>query len=788
MYVRLLSCTTRTSATIAWRNRTSADTLSTLSHFRRAAELTHPLVVDGWFREISEQWPGDGTAGQAMTLRVKKILHTEKSLFQDVLVFESTDHGNVLVLDGAIQCVERDEFSYQEMIAHLPLASHPNPEKVLVIGGGDGGVLREVLKHPSVKSATLCDIDEAVPRVSKLYLPKMAAGYDDPRVTLFIGDGFKFLDDYKNEFDVIITDSSDPVGPANSLFQKPYFQLLKESLREGGTISTQGECIWLHLPLINDLMSMSRGLFAKAEFGWTSIPTYPSGTIGFVVATKDGSRDLRTPLRDLKNCRYWSPAVHRQAFTLPAFAQAVVDKSLTKPAPEGTTPKKVLLLGSGFVAQPAADYILRRPENSLTIGCRTLSTAQSFASSLSRDAQALAVDASDEASLDAAIKEHDLVISLIPYTQHANVIKSAIKFKKNVVTTSYVSPAMKALHDEAVAAGITVLNEIGLDPGIDHLYAVKTIKEVHETGGKIKGFLSYCGGLPAPASADNPLGYKFSWSSRGVLLALLNSAKLYSQGQIVEVEGKELMKEAKPYFINPAFAFVAYPNRDSTPFREFYNIPEAETVVRGTLRYQGFPAFIKALVDIGFLNESSVEYLAKGIAPLPWAEVTKRALGAQGTDEASLIASIKAKTTFPSESEEQRIVSGLRWIGLFSTTETVEPRGSLLDTLCATLERKMQYEKGERDMVMLQHKFIVEKADGTEETRTSTLLDYGKPTGTGASSMSSLVGLPCGVAAQQVLDSVINKKGVIAPYTWDIVEPLLAGVEAEGITMVEKVL
>ncbi|BGP53001.1 saccharopine dehydrogenase (NADP+, L-glutamate-forming) [Rhodotorula sphaerocarpa] len=749
-----------------------------------AAELTHPLVVDGWFREISEQWPG-----QAMTLRVKKIVHVEKSLYQDVLVFESTDHGNVLVLDGAIQCVERDEFSYQEMIAHLPMASHPNPEKVLVIGGGDGGVLREVLKHPSVKSATLCDIDEAVPRVSKTYLPHMAAGFNDPRVTLFIGDGFKFLDDKKNEFDIIITDSSDPVGPANSLFQKPYFQLLKESLREGGTISTQGECIWLHLPLINDLMSMSRGLFAKAEFGWTSIPTYPSGTIGFVVATLDGKRDLRTPLRDIKNCRYWSKAVHRQAFTLPAFAQAVVDKSLTKAAPENATPKKVLLLGSGFVAQPAAEYVLRRAENSLTVGCRTLATAESFASSLSRDASALAVDAADEASLDAAIKEHDLVISLIPYTQHANVIKSAIKFKKNVVTTSYVSPAMKALEKDAVAAGITVLNEIGLDPGIDHLYAVKTIDEVHRAGGKVKEFISYCGGLPAPESADNPLGYKFSWSSRGVLLALLNSAKLYSKGQLVEVDGKDLMKHAQPYYINPAFAFVAYPNRDSTPFRDFYQIPEAETVVRGTLRYQGFPAFIKTLVDIGFLSESPVDFLGKDATPLAWAEVTKRALGAQAADEASLIAAIKGKTSFPTEAEETRILSGLRWIGMFSQTEKVVPRGNLLDSLCATLESKMQYEKGERDMVMLQHKFVCELADGTTETRTSTLLDYGAPVGSdGPSAMSKLVGVPCGVAVQLVLDGVVAEKGILAPYSMDIVKPIMEALEAEGITMVEKTL
>jgi spermidine synthase len=175
-----------------------------------------------------------------MTLKVEKVLHHEKSQYQDVLIFKSTDYGNVLVLDNVIQCTERDEFSYQEMIAHLALNSHPNPKKVLVIGGGDGGVLREVVKHDCVEDAILCDIDEAVPRLSKQYLPQMAAGLTHAKSTVHIGDGFKFLNDYKNAFDVIITDSSDPEGPAESLFQKSYFQLLHDALREGGVISTQG--------------------------------------------------------------------------------------------------------------------------------------------------------------------------------------------------------------------------------------------------------------------------------------------------------------------------------------------------------------------------------------------------------------------------------------------------------------------------------------------------------------------------------------------------------------------
>ncbi|KAK4700898.1 spermidine synthase / saccharopine dehydrogenase (NADP+, L-glutamate-forming), partial [Phenoliferia sp. Uapishka_3] len=666
----------------------------------------------------------------------------------------------------------------------------PNPVSVLVIGGGDGGVLREVLKHPSVKHAVLCDIDEAVPRVSKAFLPHMAAGFDDPRVTVHIGDGFKFLDDKKAEFDVIITDSSDPVGPANSLFQKPYFQLLKESLKPGGSISTQGECIWLHLPLINDLMTMTRTLFPVAEFAYTSIPTYPSGTIGFVVCTLDETRDLRTPLRDVENVRYWNKDVHRAAFTLPTFAQTVVDASKKPAAVKASgSPKKVLLLGSGFVAQPTADYILRRAENSLTIGCRNISTAQALASSLTGKATAISVDVSDEASLDAAVKEHDLIISLIPYTFHANVIKSAIKFKKNVVTTSYVSDAMKALEPEVIKAGITVLNEVGLDPGIDHLYAVKKIDEVHKAGGKITGFLSYCGGLPAPESADNPLGYKFSWSSRGVLLALGNSARLYSKGDLVEIDGKDLMSHANPYFISPAFAFVAYPNRDSTSFREKYLIPEAKTVVRGTLRYQGFPAFIKAFVDLGFLDETPKEWLSAGAGKdLAWKDVTAKAIGAKDNSESALIEKVLSLATFPSEAEEQRIVSGLRWVGLFSD-EKVTPRGNLLDTLCATLEAKMQYEKGERDMVMLQHKFEIENKDGSTETVTSTLLEFGAPVGSGSpSSMATTVGVPCGIAVQLVLDGVISRVGVLAPYSRDIVDPIMTALELEGITMVEKVI
>ncbi|KAK4163533.1 Saccharopine dehydrogenase [Cladorrhinum sp. PSN259] len=441
----------------------------------------------------------------------------------------------------------------------------------------------------------------------------------------------------------------------------------------------------------------------------------------------------------------------------------------------------VLMLGAGFVTRPTLD-VLSDAGIPVTVACRTLVSAQKLSQGV-KNANPISLDVTDDAALDAEVAKHDLVISLIPYTFHPTVIKSAIRNKKNVVTTSYVSPAMLELDAEAKAAGITVMNEIGLDPGIDHLYAIKTIDEVHKAGGKILSFLSYCGGLPAPEDSDNPLGYKFSWSSRGVLLALRNTGKWCQDGDVVEVQGKDLMKTAKPYFIYPGFAFVAYPNRDSTIYKECYNIPEAQTVVRGTLRYQGFPQFIKVLVDIGFLDESPLDILSK---PVSWKEATQAVIGAPSSSAADLEATILSKASFESEEDKKRIVSGLKWIGLFSD-ETITPKGNPLDTLCATLEKKMQYEENERDLVMLQHKFEIEHADGSRETRTSTLCEFGVPNG--YSAMAKTVGVPCAVAVKQVLSGQISGKGILAPMSWEICEPLMKELEEKhGITMVEKTI
>ena len=209
----------------------------------------------------------------------------------------------------------------------------------------------------------------------------MSSLLSSPKVTIFIGDGFKFLAENRATYNVIITDSSDPVGPAECLFQKPYFQLLYDALTPDGSISTQGECLWLHLPLISELRNMAGSIFPVSEYAYTTIPTYPSGQIGFVVCSKDPTRNLKIPVRTIKDTRYYTEALHQSAFILPDFGRVMLDenrdilpkfgRAAAAANLKGQKTKKVLLLGSGFVARPCAEYIVRNPLNELTIGKRT---------------------------------------------------------------------------------------------------------------------------------------------------------------------------------------------------------------------------------------------------------------------------------------------------------------------------------------------------------------------------------------------------------------------------------
>ncbi|XP_017117467.1 spermidine synthase [Drosophila elegans] len=279
-------------------------------------------LTNGWFSELqAELWPG-----QSFSLKIKELIHKEKSKFQDIQIVETETYGRCLILDGIIQCTARDEFSYQEMISFLPLCAHPNPKKVLIVGGGDGGVAREVVKHPLVEEVHQVEIDDRVVELSKKYLPAMACGFENKKLKLTIGDGFDYMKKHKNEFDVIITDSSDPIGPAVSLFQESYYELMKHALKDDGIVCSQGGSFWLDLDYIKKTMSGCKEHFAKVAYAVTSVPSYPCGHIGFVMGSLNKDQDFVKPKLgkseiDAIDLKYYSSEVHSAAFALPRWVQ-----------------------------------------------------------------------------------------------------------------------------------------------------------------------------------------------------------------------------------------------------------------------------------------------------------------------------------------------------------------------------------------------------------------------------------------------------------------------------------
>ena len=266
--------------------------------------------------------------GQALSLEVEEVLYDGRSKFQEILVFKSRTFGKCLVLDGCIQCTQRDEYCYQEMIANLPLMAHPNPKRVLIVGGGDGGVLREVIKHDCVEHVDLVDIDGDVIEVSKKFLPEMAESYSSPKATVYVADGFQFLKDHKATYDVIITDSSDPDGPAVSLFDKNYYQLVHDALNEGGMTCSQGECMFLDADFIANMVGFCKEVFPHVNYATGYVPTYPTGQMGYLCCAK-GDRNATTPARAMpenvgKTLNYYNEDIHKAAFVLPQFLRRLL--------------------------------------------------------------------------------------------------------------------------------------------------------------------------------------------------------------------------------------------------------------------------------------------------------------------------------------------------------------------------------------------------------------------------------------------------------------------------------
>lgn len=283
--------------------------------------------MDVWFTELQ-------CSGLKITCKVLQMLHRELSPYQEIVVLDTEVFGRMLVLDGAIQATIADEFVYHEMLAHVPLCSHPEPRDVLIIGGGDGGCAREVLRHQGIKSVTQVEIDQRVVEVSRHFLPELAASFDDPRMSVRFEDGIAFVKEREACFDVILVDAPDPVGMAAGLFSGDFYSSIHRALRPDGIFAAQMESPFFNKDLISRVYGSVHGIFPVTRLYLANIPTYPSGLWSFMLGSKQydpalGPADTAETVAN-QGLRYFSPEVQRAAFVLPPFVQALLkqeDKS-----------------------------------------------------------------------------------------------------------------------------------------------------------------------------------------------------------------------------------------------------------------------------------------------------------------------------------------------------------------------------------------------------------------------------------------------------------------------------
>ncbi|NHJ84225.1 MAG: saccharopine dehydrogenase [Asgard group archaeon] len=435
--------------------------------------------------------------------------------------------------------------------------------------------------------------------------------------------------------------------------------------------------------------------------------------------------------------------------------------------------QNVLVLGAGMVSKPLVRYLLDHPKFSVTMASRTLSKAEKIIDG-HNFGKAVSLNVKDNKLLEKLIEESDLTVSLLPYSYHVKVAKLCIKHKKHLITTSYVSDEMKALDAEARNAGIIILNECGLDPGIDHMSAMRIIHNVEERGGKIISFKSTTGALPSFEANNNPFGYKFSWSPRGVLLASRNSARWLEDGKEVFIPGEQLFENYKLQDVPGVGTFENYPNRDSIPYKEIYGLKDAKTVYRGTFRMTGWCETIRKIVALGWLNDESIDDF-KGNT---FGELTRFLIGVNENDDI-----VKETSKFLDLKPYSSVLKRLEWLGLFSDEKLPDNKDNPLDYLNILTLNKMSLDKSERDMVIMHHEFVA-KFPSKNEYLTSTLVSYGIPYGDSA--ISKTVALPAAIAVKMILRQQIDNKGVYIPVIPEIYNPILDELNEMGIKFTEK--
>ena len=436
--------------------------------------------------------------------------------------------------------------------------------------------------------------------------------------------------------------------------------------------------------------------------------------------------------------------------------------------------KKILVLGAGRVARPCVAYLQRSCEYSITIVDTCLENLEKVAGN-DKNTQIVKGNALDEARH--LIRDADLVISLLPASLQPEIARLCIDQGKDYVNAGYATPEMKQLDAEAASAGVLLLCEMGLDPGIDHMSAKRTIDTIHREGGKVLSFRSLCGALPVPESNNNPLGYKLSWSPADLIGACVRPARYLEGKNVVDLPGHFTLKDYRLKNLGSLGWFEEYPNMDSTPYVDLYGIPEAETVYRGTIRYIGWCDLVNRLVDLGYFDNRKID-----IGAVSYADMTCRLACCNPEAGKDIAEVLSVKMGVPSDSV---VIKKMEWLGLLSEEMIPEGVNSARDVLASLFSRHLVWSPGERDIVILQHEYIASfERDNSLKRYISTLVDLGNIEG--VTSIAKTTGLPVGIGADMILKGTFKGlTGIHIPVMPEVYEEVLKELERNGISFVE---
>jgi saccharopine dehydrogenase (NADP+, L-glutamate forming) len=438
--------------------------------------------------------------------------------------------------------------------------------------------------------------------------------------------------------------------------------------------------------------------------------------------------------------------------------------------------KHILVIGAGRSSSALIEYLLQHAaaeDWQVTVADMDIRLAQDKLGS-SANGTAQAFDIRDDEKRRALISKHDLIISMLPAFMHGDVARDCVELGKHMATASYVSSDMKQLDAEAKKKGLLLLNECGLDPGLDHASAMKVIHHIQAQGGEITSFKSYCGGLVAPASNDNPWGYKFSWNPRNVILAGQGTAQWLEEGELKFIPYNRLFTQINTIEVEGYGKFDAYANRDSISYIESYGLKNIKTMLRGTLRQQNYCKAWNVFVKLGLTDDSAKITNTGG---LTYTDLLQSFLPTATGNVAADLKNLMGKEW------DADIENMLESLELFSNKKIKVNEGSPAQLLQALLEEKWLLKAGDRDMIVMQHQFEYRLSNGSKKYLESSLVLEGK--NEHMTAMAMTVGLPLAITVRNFLKGGLMLSGVQIPTIPSIYNPLLDELAERGISFTE---